>query len=265
VYNPRNDGDAILKALQVDGLDRKALIRILPSLTVLQIESIKQYLWKDRSQDMYKLMDKQRLGTSSFQNILRAILLGPLMFDVWLMKRSIDSATIREEFIYLVLLGRKNGDIEAIKALYQQKYQKSLTAVIKKELSLFGDVRMLVLNALEARRMDDDPRAVTDDMVKNDVRELHVAISGKAEGHTIAEIMATRSDAALFRIIKEYEATHGKDLLKTLKSKLSGGMENAVMYILEGAQDRALRDARLLEGTMKGLGRSTCSYFSTHC
>jgi annexin A7/11 len=78
---------------------------------------------------------------------------------------------------------------------------------------------------------------------------------GKLEGQKIAEILVTRPDTHLVGVVHVFAETYqGKTLEEMLHKKFRGHMGSALLYIIRGAMDRAVRDAKLLEGTMKGLG-----------
>lgn len=190
--------------------------------------------------------------TSTFKDAVRAVVLGPLEFDVWLLNRAMEGLGTKEVFLDMVLLGRKNGDIDAIKEGYFRKYKKHLFDVIRSELS--GEVEALFTNALESRRADESA-PINDAQIEVDVKDLYTAMVGKSEGNKVSEILVTRSDAQIKRIIEVYERRYkGKTLEEVVKKKFKSHMEDALLYILQGAQNKPLRDAKLLEKTMKGFG-----------
>lgn len=250
---PQKDAMVIYKALSPPGtVDEDALVHILPSLSPAQLTSIHHYLLSENKPSVVisDLVEK-RIG-STFRDAVRAVVLGPLEFDVWLLNRAIEGFGTNEIFLSMVLLGRKNGDIEAIKAAYFRKYAKHLIEVIRKELS--GQLEALYMDALEARRADEST-PVSDDQAELDANELYTAMVGKSEGNKVSEILVTRSDAMIRKIVSKYDGmSHGKSLEKMIEKKFGGGMRTALLYILHGANDRASREAKALEATMKGMG-----------
>ncbi|KAL0639823.1 hypothetical protein Q9L58_001139 [Maublancomyces gigas] len=252
-YMPQKDATVIYKALSPSvTADEEALVHILPFLTPAQLTSIHHYLLNESKPSILipDLVDKRIKST--FRDAIRAVVLGPLEFDVWLLNRATEGFGTNELFLSMVLLGRKNGDIEAIRDAYFRKYGKHLIDVIKKELS--GPLEALYMDALEARRADESV-PVSDSQVELDANELYTAMVGKSEGNKVSEILVTRSDAMIRKITSKYDGmSHGKSLEKMIEKKFGGGMKTALLYILHGANNRASREAKALEATMKGMG-----------
>lgn len=249
-YMPQRDAVVICKALS--STDDDALIRTLPSLTPAQLISIHHYLLNENKPSIIVSELLEKKIKSTFKDAIRAVVLGPLEFDVWLLNRATEGFGKNEIFLSMVLLSRKNGDIEAIKGAYLRKYGKHLVDVIRKELS--GQFEDLFMNALEARRADENV-PVNDAQVESDANELYTAMVGKSEGNKVSEILVTRSDAMLRKIISKYDGMpHGKPLEKMIEKKFGGSLKTALLYILHCAKDRALMEARALELTMKGMG-----------
>jgi annexin A7/11 len=189
---------------------------------------------------------------------VRAVVLGPLAFDAWLLKRAMGGVVYKSVYMDMVLLGRRNGDVRAIEAAYYRAHGKHLVEGIKSELG--GPVEALFRNAIEARRQDENA-PVVEAAVEKDVVDLYTAMVGSVEAHVVAEILVTRSDAQIRRITELYNSKYGvgkeKKLEDVIVKKFKGHMEDALLYIVQGANNKALRDARMLERTMKGVGMLT--------
>lgn len=250
-YMPQKDAVVLYKALSLT-TDEDALVHVVPFLTPAQLTSIHHFLMNENRPPVVisELIEKKTKST--FKDAIRAVVLGPLEFDVWLLNRATEGFGKNELFLSMVLLGRKNGDIEAIKDAYFRKYQKHLIDVLRKELS--GQLEALYMDALEARRADES-MPVNDGQAELDANELYTAMVGKSEGNKVSEILVTRSDAMIRKIVSRYDGmSHGKSLEKMIEKKFGGGMRTALLYILHGAKDKAMREARALEATMKGMG-----------
>ncbi|KAH0603384.1 uncharacterized protein H6S33_007706 [Morchella sextelata] len=260
-YNPQPDADVIAKALTPSsGLNNRdgeeALIHILPFLAPPQLESIRQYILTKNGVRVLDLVDKAL--SNDFQDVVRAVVLGPLAFDAWLLKRAMGGVVYKSVYMDMVLLGRRNGDVRAIEAAYYRAHGKHLVESIKSELG--GPVEALFRNAIEARRQDENA-PVVEAAVEKDVVDLYTAMVGSVEAHVVAEILVTRSDAQIRRITELYNSKYGvgkeKKLEDVIVKKFKGHMEDALLYIVQGANNKALRDARMLERTMKGVGTKT--------
>ncbi|KAI5838250.1 hypothetical protein DFP73DRAFT_600056 [Morchella snyderi] len=260
-YNPQPDADVISKALMPSsGLNNRdgeeALIHILPFLAPQQLESIRQYILTRNGVRVLDLVDKAL--SNDFQDVVRAVVLGPLAFDAWLLKRAMGGVGYKSVYMNMVLLGRRNGDVKAIEAAYYRAHGRHLVEAIKSELS--GPIEALFRNAVEARRQDENA-PVLEAAVEKDVVELYTAMVGSVEAHVVAEILVTRSDAQIRRITELYNSKYGvgkeKKLEDVIVKKFKGHMEDALLYIVQGANNKAMRDAKMLERTMKGVGTKT--------
>lgn len=248
-YNPKADAEVIRKALSGGSVDEQALIHIIPLFTPQQLESIRHVLLVDNRITLSELLD--RVINSSFDETVRACVLGPLDFDVYLLKKAF-TGVVKTPYLDMVLLSRKNGDIEAIKTAYHKRYNKHLIDEVRSNLR--GEVEALFMNTLEARRAD-EAVPVDNAQVGADVKELYAAMVGRSEGNRVSEILVTRSDAQIKKIVEMYQSNYKvKSLEEVIKKKFSGHMEDALLYIIRGAKDKAQRDAMYLEKTMKGLG-----------
>jgi annexin A7/11 len=92
--------------------------------------------------------------------------------------------------------------------------------------------------------------------VQHDVRALYDAGQGRVGTDEIAfcGIIFNRSDAALRQIAAEYKHHYRHSLDSAIQSEFSGHMQHALLYIVQGALDPTIRDARLIEVAMEGLG-----------
>ena len=89
-----------------------------------------------------------------------------------------------------------------------------------------------------------------------DVRALYDAGQGRIGTDEIAfcGIIFNRSDAQLRQIAHVYKHHHRHSLDAAIISEFSGLMQHALLYTVEGALHPLVRDARLIEASMEGLG-----------
>jgi annexin A7/11 len=71
---------------------------------------------------------------------------------------------------------------------------------------------------------------------------------------TVCSILSARSDGQLRAINHAFEQRYRIPLEKVIEKEFSGHMKDALLMQLRGGTDRAMRDAMLLEDTMKGIG-----------
>jgi len=200
---------------------------------------------------LIKLIEDKTRG--DFEEGLVMICRGPLDLDVWVINKAVAGLGTKEIYLDDVILSRKNADLQAIKATFQKHHFKSLEAEVKDDLS--GKVERLFTMALACQRAEDSV-PVNPAMVTDDVRLLHQSLDGRVgtDEIEVCRIFTSRNDAQLKAIATEFERTHRNSLEKVIESEFSGHMEQALLFILQGATNKASRDARLIYNTMKGAG-----------
>ncbi|KAF7912682.1 uncharacterized protein EAF01_001703 [Botrytis porri] len=250
-YDGREDAQKLRKAMKGFGTDEATLIEVLHNKGPLQIEVLRQAF-----SDTFKrklLADVESETSSYFREGLAAIIRGPLIQDCHLLYSAMDGVGTKEKYLTEVLMGRSNADINAIKSMYQRRYKRSLAGDIKGDLSMKTEDHFLMV--LEANRNEESAPVIPRD-VDRDVASIWNATEA-IRGHdakTVCEIFTKRNDAQLRAINHTYQQQHGKPLEWVIKKKFSGHMEDALLYQLRSASDKAMRDANLMEESMKGFG-----------
>lgn len=250
-YDGRADAQALRKAMKGFGTDEATLIEVLHNKGPLQIEVLRQAF-----SDTFKrklLADVESETSSYFREGLAAIIRGPLIQDCHLLYSAMDGIGTKEKYLTEVLMGRSNADINAIKSMYQRRYKRSLAGDLKGDLSMKTEDHFLMV--LEANRNEESAPVIPRD-VDRDVAAIWNATEA-IRGHdakTVCEIFTKRSDAQLRAINHTYQQQHGKPLEWVIKKKFSGHMEDALLFQLRTASDKAMRDANLMEDSMKGFG-----------
>ncbi|KAF3162425.1 hypothetical protein TWF106_011677 [Orbilia oligospora] len=250
-YNPTNDVEVIRKACKGFNTDEKALITTIVKLDPLQIESINQKYTADTKKQLCSLIEDKTRG--SLEDGLCALVRGPLNFYVWLVDRATKGMGTKETFLDLALLGRSNADINAIKKAFQAKYSRKLESVVSDDLS--GAEQRMFEMVISATRTE-EAAGVNPTTVTAEVKALHAATEARMGTNEteVSRIFIKSNDATILAIATEYERTYHQPVESLIKSEFSGHQKEALLYILRGVQDKAKRDAELIEGTMKGLG-----------
>ncbi|KAL1839305.1 hypothetical protein VTJ49DRAFT_1668 [Mycothermus thermophilus] len=159
----------------------------------------------------------------------------------------------RRELLIEALMGRTNEEIRAIKdGFSDKKYGNSLSKCMRTELKE-DKFKKAVLMVLEEGRMEEAdgygrPLRIDYDLVDDDVRQLHRAVTSEKGGESLMmSIVILRSDAHLREVLREYKnrykgANFAKDALKK-----SGNLVGEVLaHILNGIINKPMRDAMLL-------------------
>ena len=233
------------------GTDESAIIRTLARLDPLQVALLRDTYQRRHGRNLES--DIASETSSYFKEGLLAIVRGPLAQDVFNLNKAIAGAGTNESVLNDVLIARSNADIHAIKAAYHQKYKRSLESDVRGDLSL--KTERLFAMILSATRQE-DAAPVLPQQVSQDVSDLHAATEAKLGCDQIAvcAILSNRSDGHIRAIVHAYEAKYRLSLERVIEKEFSGHMQDALLMMIRAATDRAMRDARLIEETMAGMG-----------
>ncbi|KAJ5583000.1 hypothetical protein N7535_001620 [Penicillium sp. DV-2018c] len=240
----RPQADALRKAMKGFGTDEKALIAVLAPLDPLQVAAVRDTYSKHLGRDLYKDVKSEAGGY--LRDGLLAVIDGPLMHDVECVHRAIDGAGTKEWLLNDILLGRSNADMNAIRTAYEMRYKRSLSRDVEGDLSF--KTSTLFATVIRAARTEESA-PVNPQTIEADVRSL--------QGHNVSEvcaIFAKASNAELRALSQTFESRYNVSLEKHIKKEFSGHMEDALLQMLRSAIDPAMRDAKLLEDCMSGMG-----------
>ncbi|KAE8375372.1 hypothetical protein BDV26DRAFT_268001 [Aspergillus bertholletiae] len=247
----QREADALRKAMKGFGTDEKALVQILSQPDALQMAGIRQTYTNYIRRDLYKDVKSETSGY--FRDSLLAVIDGPLMHDVTSAREAVKGIGTKEWLLNDVLVGRSNADLKSIKATYERTYGRSLEKDVKDDLSY--ETQNLFTMILRADRHEEsfpiDPRAI-----EEEARSLHSATAARMRNNVqeVCSIFARSSDNELRAINQAFTARYNVSLEKHIDKEFSGHMKEALLQMLRGAVDPAMRDAELLEDCMKGMG-----------
>lgn len=150
-----------------------------------------------------------------------------------------------------VLVGRTNAELDAIKAYYHKKYNKTLEAAVESETS--GRLRKLLTAILAANR----DGGMTHWDVNADVDAFYNAGEKKlgTDESTFIRLLVNRPEAHLRAIFKAYQQKHnGRTFEQVIKKEFSGDLEKALLAIVRSVESRPDYIAKEFENSMAGLG-----------
>ncbi|KAI5776529.1 hypothetical protein EDC01DRAFT_451666 [Geopyxis carbonaria] len=291
-YKPKDHADSLRNSLAGE-LDLDEITKILPKLTPPQIQALKGELDPDKVMMNTKYRKIGHNGVYISLGI-KAFLRGPLQFDVHLLCDAIAAikssgvtkvgksavgllqrSDERDEFwkMQMVLLDRKNGDIDAIKCAYSQIQGSDLlgdlTSVLAKYkakepslVSLFqgivddqyvGMLRMLGNSDLS----NEHERPQVEAGIKHDISNLEDALTEELNGNAFVNVYL-KSSRARFKEVIDRMKKKKPELEEEIKRKFKPEKLfcEQLQYILKSfsSEDRARRDAELIWATMKGIG-----------
>ncbi|KAJ7257203.1 hypothetical protein B0H12DRAFT_475992 [Mycena haematopus] len=243
-----------------------------------------------KGETLHRLVERKT--TNPIEAVLLGLILGPIKYDAERVHEAVHGGGTTEPLLNEILLDLSPADIHVLSYAFQQKYNVSLSKRVQDDLS--GGARKLFAKLLDPNRVlrpsfppvpppnasapasdtsttpavkADDPQQLLD----ADVATLHRSGAARVGTNEDAfyEILTGRTHEHLVQICRHYRAKHNKSLSHVVESEFSGHPRTALLHILASAEvvnpkvkadavrnadPQAVRDAVLLEETMKGLG-----------
>ncbi|KAI8959904.1 Annexin [Daldinia sp. FL1419] len=245
--NTSGDVETLRKAMKGMGCDEAALIRVLTSskydnpwaMAQLVNDYNKRFI-----RDLTKDIESETRG--NVETALLSLIRGPLEQDARVLIKALDRAGTDEDALMDVLLCRSNADIRAISAEYKRIKGNELLVDIKEDVddTLFRLYSMV----LSATRAEDAAPVIAAD-VDHKVTELQRATEGTigANAISVAQIFTNSNAVQLQALCEAYQRKYHRSLEEVIEKEFRGDMEDALLYMLENALDRARFDAKRIE------------------
>lgn len=147
--------------------------RTLAPLDAFQIDSLGHAFKATVGKSLLASIEGETSGW--FEGALRAKILGPVGYDVWLVHRACNGAGTNEDILNEVLIGRSNAEMWALKQAFRATYNRDMEKVVEDDLSM-KTKRMFVMVMQAARQEEWAP--VDPGLVQQDVKDLKNAARG---------------------------------------------------------------------------------------
>ncbi|KAM9312675.1 annexin A4 [Gastrophryne carolinensis] len=249
-FNAADDVQKLRAAMKGAGTNEDVIIDIIANRTLAQRQEIKiaykTSVGKDLEDDL-----KSEL-TGNFEKVIIGLLTPYILYDVEELKKAMKGAGTDEGCLIEILASRSTEEIRNINAAYKLKYDKSLEDDICSDTS-FMFQRVLVALAAGGRDQGDH---VDDALAKKDAQELYEAGEKKwgTDEVKFLTILCTRNRKHLLKVFEEYKKVSKKELEASIKSEMSGHLEDALLAIVKCTRSRPAYFAERLYKSMKGLG-----------
>jgi hypothetical protein len=223
-YDPAETAAIFAKALTSNSgrgaVDTETLIDFLPSLTHEQVMELRiEYKLIVKTGPERKGVNiakhiRARLGDEKldfknpdFMKACYATALGRWESEAYWASSWYHTDKARRELLIESLMGRSNDEIRCIEDGFKDpKYSHSLSKSIRTELKE-DKFKKAVLMVLEKQRME-ETEDIDDELVNNDVKQLHDAVCSKNGGETLMiTIITLRSDKHLRKVLRVYKDT----------------------------------------------------------
>ncbi|KAI1230144.1 hypothetical protein IHE44_0010536 [Lamprotornis superbus] len=207
-----------------DGTDEDAIIETLTKLNVSQRQQVlityKSTIGRDLIDDL-----KSELS-GNFERVIIALMTPTTMYDVHELRRALKGAGTDEGCLIEILASRTNAEIRHINENYKLRGNR------------------------------DEGTFVDEALAQQDAQCLYEAGEKKwgTDEVQFMSILCTRNRCHLLRVFDVYRVIANKDITDSIKSEMSGDLEDALLAVVKCLRNKPAYFAERLYKSMKGLG-----------
>ncbi|KAF6021017.1 hypothetical protein EB796_020664 [Bugula neritina] len=249
-FNAEADAETLRKAMKGLGTDEDALTSVLAARSSSQrleiVKTFKTMFGKDLISELSSEL------SSHYRSVCTGLCLSPPDFDATIIKKAIKGAGTDEAALIEILCTRTNHEIHALNESYKRLYHKKLEQDLIDDTS--GHFKRLLVSLVQGNR--DESVEIDQAKVSNDASQLYAAGEKKlgTDESKFNAILVARSYAHLRAVFAAYRSTTGKDIEDSIKSEMSGDLEDGMLTIVRSVKDRPSLFAKVLYKSMKGAG-----------
>ncbi|KAG9488900.1 hypothetical protein GDO78_005090 [Eleutherodactylus coqui] len=242
--------DKLQKAMKGMGTDEDAIIEVIANRSLAQHKITFFFFFCLFIQDLEDDLKSELTG--NFEKVILGLLTPITLYDVLELKKAIKGAGTDEGCLIEILASRSSEEIRNINVTYQLKFGKSLEDDICSDTSFMFQRVLVSLNAGGRDQSD----KVDDSLAKQDAMELYAAGEKKwgTDEVKFLTILCCRNKKHLLKVFEEYKKIAKKDLEASIKSEMSGNLEDALLAIVKCTKSVPSYFAERLYKSMKGLG-----------
>uniref|UniRef100_A0A8D0CBN7 Annexin n=1 Tax=Salvator merianae TaxID=96440 RepID=A0A8D0CBN7_SALMN len=249
-FSAEADAQKLRKAMKGLGTDEDAIIEVLVNRNLAQRQEIKIVYKSTIGRDL--IDDLKSELSRNFEKVIIGLMTPITLYDVQELKRAIQGAGTDEGCLIEILASRNNEEIRRINETYRHQYGTSLEEDIASDTS--SVLRKVLVSLSTGNR--DQSHHVDEALARQDAQSLYEAGDnrwGTDEGQFMT-ILCSRSRNHLLRVFDEYKSIAGKDITESIKSEMSGDLEDALLAIVKCMRNKTAYFAERLYKSMKGLG-----------
>ncbi|XP_074837940.1 annexin A4 [Carettochelys insculpta] len=249
-FSPQEDAQKLRKAMKGLGTDEDAIIDILVNRCMSQRQEILITYKSTIGRDLIGDLKSELSG--NFEKVIIGLMTSITLYDVQELKRAMKGAGTDEGCLIEILASRSGDEIRRINETYKSQYGTTLEKdIVSDTSSMFR--RVLVSLATGNR---DEGHYVDEGLAQQDAQCLYEAGEkkwGTNEGEFVT-ILCSRSRNHLLKVFDEYRRIGNKDITESIKSEMSGDLEDALLAVVKCIRNKQAYFAERLYYSMKGLG-----------
>lgn len=242
----------IKDACKALGVDEKALSRVLSTVTP-DDRTLIAHRYKELYLEELKFLLKSEVS-GDFGFLLQLLAVSLDEAEAYVLHAAVTGPLNTGQIVFPVLLGRTNAELAILKKTYFDIFNQELSAMVNAELG--GDLRKIIIIALQTRMAPFDPSVHTNEKAEHDAEALYKSGEGKwgtdEEGFT--KIVLSSPPEHLAAIDAIYGNKYASSIKDAVEKEFSGDAKDALTFYVDLALDRNTAIANLLESTMAGFG-----------
>uniref|UniRef100_U3FDF2 Annexin n=1 Tax=Micrurus fulvius TaxID=8637 RepID=U3FDF2_MICFL len=249
-FNPEADAHGLRKAMKGFGTDEDAIIEILANRNLSQRQEIKIAYKSTIGRDL--IDDLKSELSKNFESVIVGMMTPLTLYDVEELRRAMKGAGTDEGCLIEILASRTNEEMRRINDTYHRQYKTTLEKDIASDTS--SKFQRVLVSLSTGNR--DESSHVDQGLAQEDAKILYEAGENKwgtSEGQFIT-ILCSRSRSHLLKVFDEYKKIAKKDITESIKSEMSGDLEDALLAIVKCMRNKPAYFAERLYTSMKGLG-----------
>lgn len=223
--------EEIYKACKGWGTSEKRLIEAIGNTTAAERKLISIRYPQIHKKNLKELM-KSECGNNDFGQALQYLALGPVEAECRMLKKAVDGLGSNKVMMYSILCGRSNADMQLLKKTYYKLYTDDLVSRMSGEVG--GDMKKILLSAVQAAEEAFDPGYHTEAKAKQDAEEIYKAGQGRwgTNEAKMAKIIVLSPPKYLKILNSVYADMYGYTLLKAFDKEMSGIAGEAASFAL---------------------------------
>uniref|UniRef100_A0A7R9ZI03 Annexin n=1 Tax=Pseudictyota dubia TaxID=2749911 RepID=A0A7R9ZI03_9STRA len=253
-YGPEIDAicDEIKAACKGWGTDEKRLIKAVASCDAETRTKVSRRYKEMHGKELTDLMRKEAGG--DFGRALQMLSVPPDVTEALIVRMATKGLGTSEKWLYPVICGRSNAEIEILKKAYFKTYGKDLGQLIGSETS--GDLHKLLVTCVQGIEEEFDPDRHTADKAEEDAEAFYKA--GQARWGTdekaIFKIICLSPPRYVEMINRAYADKYGYTLFKALEKEMRGITKTAALHTLGMKLKPYETIAHLIKSACAGMG-----------
>jgi len=243
------DSEELRGAMRGLGTDEDTITGIIARRTRQQLQDVVEQYGEMFQRSLREDLESE-LGGDFQKVVLARTYLEPTFLAIEL-RQAMEGLGTNEATLIQILPALPSAGVQSVKEAYKQRYHRDLESDCKDETS--GSFRTLVTFWLQGR-------AETTDVDLAKATASAQALHDEGEGtwgtdwSRFTLILSKESFPQLRAIFEEYTKISQKDILSSMKSQMSGDLEDGFSAVISLALSPAAHFAKLLDQAMKGWG-----------